>query len=82
MRVWFLLLMFKTKPVLRKLAKLHKTAQTAEIKAFTTEIIMLVLKKEKANVSIRGVNKQTHGGTRSVLRQPFKTQTAHNFILK
>lgn len=42
MRVWFLSLMLKTKPVLHKLAKLYKTAQTAEITAFTTELIMLV----------------------------------------
>lgn len=53
MRVWFLSLMFKTKPVLHKLAKLYKTAQTAEIKAFTTNSLCW-FKERKSKCFIKG----------------------------
>ena len=81
MRIWFLSLMFKTKPVLHKLAKLPKTAQTAEIKAFTTEVIMLVW-REKANVSTSRAKKQTTVVLGAHSESPFTTQTVPNFILK
>lgn len=38
--------------------------------------------EEKANVSISRLKKQSHNGTRSAFREPFKTQTTHNIILK